>query len=127
MAARSTNAPDSAYALAVGLGLLVAPYMYALAGLLEKIKEPDAHVMVWPLFWVAFAAIHAALGTVFGLLWPAQTWRWGVWLSAAPLCLVSFLSPGVAFYAGWVLVSLPPSCACACAAGRYGLKSTTVI
>ncbi len=126
MAARSKTAPDSAYALAAGLGLLVAPYMYALAALFGEIKQPDAYVTVWPFFWVAFAVAHAALGLVLGLLWPAPTWRWGVWVCGAPLCLLSFDTPGALFYAGWVAVSLVPSCACAYAAGRYGLRHTSV-
>jgi hypothetical protein len=125
--ARSAATPTYAYALAVVAGLVLTPSMYWLGEMLGAVREPDASIMMWPLFWGAFAVAHAALGVVFGLVWPERTWRWGVWLSAAPLCLVSFFSPGAAFYAGWVMVSLFPSSSCAYAAGMYGLKSTKVI
>ncbi len=120
---RSTSAPVYAYALAVVAGLLVSPTMYALGILLGDVREPDAYIMMWPIFWATFAFIHAALGVVFGMVWPRASWRWGVWVSAAPLCVLSFLTPGAAFYAGWALVTLLPSSACARAVASYALKS----
>jgi hypothetical protein len=122
MAAQGTTAPAYAYALAVVLGLVTLPYTYSLALIFGDERGAGAEPWVWVFFWVACAAAHAALGTIFGLLWPGRTWRWGVWLCGAPLCAVSFLEPGAAFYAGSVSVSLLPACACAYAGGRYGLK-----
>lgn len=126
MKSRSAAAPAYAYALAVVAGLLLAPYMYALAQLLGGVSR-DGYATMWAFFWAAFAVAYATLGAAFGLLWPGRTWRWGVWLSAAPLCAASFFSPGAAFYAGLILASLLPSAACAYAAGRYGLKAKTFI
>ena len=126
MNAPSADVPRYAYALAVAAGLLVAPYMYWFAQLLGGAGGVDDYVELWALFWATFAVAYGTLGVAFGLIWPGRFWRWGVWLSAAPLCVVSFLEPGAAFFTGWVLMSVLPSCACAQAAGSYGSKFTAV-
>ena len=115
---RYKDTPPYSYLLALAVGLFGLPIVYLSTNYASH---------SWGMTMMCFAVLNALPGAAFGLVWPDIRWRWGVWLSAAPLCVLSFLQPGAAFYAGWALVSLLPSCACARAVARYALKSTKVI
>ena len=75
---------------------------------------------------LTFAAAYALLGGGFGFLSPEGGWRWGVWLSMAPLMLLSFLVPSLSNFLQWTGLTLLPACAGAYAGSRLHLKFTSV-
>jgi hypothetical protein len=91
---------------------------------LGDFPEPGSY-RIRPLVVAAFVGLcFSIVGGAFGLLWPESKWRWGVWMGAAPICLVSFVAPDAGFFAGFVAATLAPSCACAYAAARLHLRYT---
>ena len=131
--ARNADVPRYSHLIAVAAGLFGLPFIYALAdfvagGLLGDFLagfEDVSYTDVLP-YAVFFAAAYAVLGAVFGLAWPEKTWRWGVWLCALPLCLVSFIAGGAWGFLAWVAVTLLPACLGAYVAGRFHLKYVAV-
>jgi hypothetical protein len=133
MTARDEDISRYCYVLAVLAGLVGLPSVYALvdtmaAGLLSKFLA-GAAVRDYRVVLVAaglFAFANAVFGAAFGLAWPEKTWRWGVWLCAVPLCLVSFLVGSVWDFLAWVALTLVPACLGAYVVGRAHLKFTAV-
>ena len=133
MAARDAVAPRYAYVLAVCVGLFALPAAFALvdrmaAGALDDFIT-GAPVRDYRAACVAaglFALANAVLGAAFGLAWPEKSWRWGVWLCAVSVCLVSYIAYGLWDFLAWTALTLAPSCAGAYVAGRAHLKFTAV-
>jgi hypothetical protein len=72
----------------------------------------EAWLVILPIVFVAYLGA----GAFFGLMWPAKSWRWGVWVSLLPFVWASFTSPFVVLaLAGMVVL---PACAGALAAAR---------
>lgn len=81
MAARTEDVPRYAYPLAMAAGTVGLAFVYALADFLsrnllglylEKFAD-GGRGLTWTA--LVFAVSHAALGAVFGLVWPEKTWR----------------------------------------------------
>lgn len=121
MLTRDSGTPLTSYVLAVAAGLFGLPLMYFVVNSVAVLKGVD--YADWaPATGLGFAIGYAALGVLFGLLWPAGEWRWGVWLTAAPLCFVSFLAPDPWLFLLWAGASLPAACGAAHATARLVLK-----
>ena len=71
--------PRYAYAIAVLLGLLAA---FAPANL--PLESPSFATAI-----LISTAIFGAAGLLIGILWPGGAWRWGLWLVAPGLLLVT--------------------------------------
>ena len=71
--------PRYAYAIAVFLGLLAA---FAPANL--PLESPSFTTAI-----LISTAIFGAAGLLIGILWPGGTWRWGLWVVAPGLLLVT--------------------------------------
>ena len=120
---RTADVPLYSYLIAVFAGLFGLPLIYIAARFVSEIAYAAADYDGLQLVFAAgFAAVHVALGAVFGFLWPEVRWRWGVWLCAAPACLVSFYAPGVWFFVVWLALTMLPAGAGAHAAGRLHLR-----
>jgi hypothetical protein len=113
--------PPFSYALAVAAGLSGLPFMYYLVVSVAGLPGVDYGDWV-PGTALGFAICHSALGVLFGLLWPGGRWRWGVWLTATPLCFVSFLAPDPWVFLLWAAASLPTACAASSLTARLRLK-----
>jgi hypothetical protein len=128
MARRSPDVPWLFYALAVVVGLFGLPFIFALTSYVWGNLFADYRRDEWGIFGVGlfvavmFGGFHALLGAVFGAVWPALAWRWGVWLTALPLCLGSFGMPSVWLFAAFAAVTLLPACAAAHGAARMHLR-----
>jgi len=121
VARRYKDAPTYAYVIAV-----VGGVCYTWASFLTAATV--AHFFDW---WernssftgaAVFAAAHLFIGGVFGLLWPARTWRWGVWLCLVPVCLGALFEEDAGAFFWFVALTLAPACAGAYAAARLHLK-----
>ena len=121
MVTRNGDVPWFSYGFAVVAGLIVLPFTFLLTSLLAELLDvgPEGFASVFP---PALVVSYAILGSAFGFVWPESTWRWGVWLSAAPVCFVSFFGLSAPFYVGWVALTLLPACAGAYAAARLHFK-----
>ena len=116
--------PPSLYVLAMAVGLAGLPFIFLLAGF---VISPHAAGGDWS--WSAqawFAVGYAVLGALFGLVWPEPTWRWGLWLTAMPLCLVYLLDLGGWVWLGLAVQTALPACSAAYAAARLHLKYAEV-
>ena len=71
--------PRYAYAIAVFLGLLAA---FAPANL--PLESPSFATAI-----VISTAIFGAAGLLIGILWPGGAWRWGLWVVAPVLLLLT--------------------------------------
>lgn len=124
MHARGEDVPRYSYPVAVVVGLACVGLSAVFARFLYVVDEgagvADAYLPV------AYVYCYGAAGAVFGLLWPERTWRWGVWLSAVPACLVSFLGEGAAPFFRFAALALLPSCAGAYVVARLHLKYAAV-
>jgi hypothetical protein len=133
MAARDADAPRYAYVLAVCVGLFALPAAFALVDRMAAGSLDDfitgAPVMSYRAAGVAaglFALANAVLGAAFGLAWPEKSWRWGVWLCAVYVCLVSYVAYGLSDFLAWTALTLAPACLGAYAAGRLHLQYVAV-
>jgi hypothetical protein len=71
---------------------------------------------VWLVIPAVLCVAYLGAGAFFGLMWPAKSWRWGVWVSLLPFVWASFMTPFMALaLAGMVVL---PACAGALAASR---------
>jgi len=111
------DTPRYSYLLALALGLFALPIIYIFAGY-------DSHSR--PLTMACFAVLHAVPGAAFGLVWPDIKWRWGVWLCGVPAVVVSFFAPSGWFLAGWLTMTMIPSCAGAYATAQLHLRYVKV-
>ncbi|HEX6185628.1 MAG TPA: hypothetical protein VFZ44_17200 [Pyrinomonadaceae bacterium] len=109
MSARSANVPRFPYLLAMAAGLSCVMILYEPSHLMTGFLESE-YALSRAIILTGFALGYAALGAVFGSLWPGATWRWGIWISAPPACVISFIVPGVWFFLGWVGLTLPSAC-----------------
>jgi hypothetical protein len=113
VAARHRDVPRYSYLLALAVGLFGLPLIYASAHYASS---------SWPLTMLCFAVLNVVPGAAFGLVWPDIKWRWGVWLCGVPIVLVSFLAPNVLYLAGWLAMTVLPSCAGAYATAQLHLR-----
>ena len=133
MAARSEDVPRYAYPLAMAAGTVGLAFVFALVDFLsrnllgqylDKFVDGGGYGLTWTA--LMFAVSHAALGALFGLVWPEKTWRWGVWLCVLTTLLASLLSESVWYFLLCEAVTLAPACAAAYAAARLHLRYTEV-
>jgi hypothetical protein len=133
VAARSEDVPRYAYPLAVIAGTVGLAFIFALADFLsrnllghrlEKFAEGGGYGLMWTA--ATFAAGHALLGALFGMVWPEKTWRWGVWLCVLTTLFASLLSGSVWYFLLWEAVTLAPACAASYAAARLHLSYAEV-
>ena len=130
MTRRSSDVPSLFYALAVAVGLFGLPFIFALTAYVagedvlgEYLSDEWGGLYgVVVVAAIMFGGFHTLLGAVFGAVWPELAWRWGVWLTALPLCLGSFLTPSVWLFAAFAAVTLLPACAAAHLAARLHLR-----
>ena len=121
----TTHAPRFAYPFAVAAGLFGLVF-YGLLSMIEGAPGGGHYAVPLAILLAGFAVGHFVLGGAFGILWPWVAWRWGVWLCAAPACLISFCGRGVWFFLGWLALTMLPACAGAytAAALRPGLVAS---
>jgi hypothetical protein len=117
VAARYKDTPRYSYLLALAAGLFGLPIIYASA-------EYASHS--WPMTMACFAVLNAVPGAAFGLVWPDIRWRWGVWLCAVPAVAVSVFAPSAWSLAGWLAMTVLPSCAGAYATAQLHLRYVRV-
>ena len=55
-----------------------------------KISEEDESPFIVILEVIVGGIIYGSLGALFGYLWPAGRWRWGLWLSLPLLVYTAF-------------------------------------
>ena len=121
MSARSEDVPRLSYPVVVAAGLLGLPFIYMSANYAAGHGGGSR-----ALTMACFAVIHVVPGAAFGLVWPDNTWRWGVWLCAVPAVIVSFFAPDAWYLAGWLAMTMLPACAGAYAASRLHLNYVRV-
>ena len=129
LSARSPGVPRLFYLLAVLVGFCGLPLAFAMTSLMAgRVLQDFLPLIVGdgPGALLAgaalFAAPHALMGAVFGLAWPELGWRWGVWLTAVPLGLLSFVVPGAAYFLAAAGLTTLPACAGAHAAAWMQLR-----
>ncbi|HEX8721041.1 MAG TPA: hypothetical protein VF736_10455 [Pyrinomonadaceae bacterium] len=124
MALRNPEVPVISYVLAPLAGLFGLPFMFMAAVFL---RGSSAHYGDFGVgVSAAFGLGHLVLGGAFGFLWPEAGWRWGVWLCAAPACIISYLEPDAWFFVWWLAMTALPACAGAQMAAWLHLKYTEV-
>jgi hypothetical protein len=123
MAARAANTTRFVHVLAVAAGVIVAPLALLFAKFVVDILGAGAQgagLIIPPAVFLSYACV----GALFGLVWPENSWRWGVWVGLLPFVWASFISPLVTLaLAGMVLL---PACAGASAASRWRLRRVGV-
>jgi hypothetical protein len=110
---RYKDTPSYSYLLALAVGLFGLPIIYLSSNYASHSQS---------VTMICFAVLNALPGAAFGLVWPDIRWRWGIWLCAVPAAIVSFYAPDAWFLAGWLAMTLPPSCAGAYATARLHLR-----
>jgi hypothetical protein len=125
MDAEGEDTPRFTYVAALAAGLFCVGLSYLLWAFLSPVFNTGAHDfgLVAPF---ALATCYGLAGGAFGLFWPEKTWRWGVWLSAAPVCLVSLLGASAFVFFTLSASALVPACLCSYASARIHLKYTRV-
>ena len=127
--------PRLFYVLAVLVGLCGLPLSFAVGSTMMGRSMPDDFLGLilgeGPGALLAgvgiFAVPHGLLGAAFGYAWPAVSWRWGVWMSAVPLCLLTFFAPALNLFLPALALTALPAGAGACAGARLNLGRTRVI
>lgn len=127
--------PRLFYALAVLVGLCGLPLSYVVGSFSMGWLMPDKFLGmilgegVGALLAgvVLFAVPHGLLGAAFGYAWPAVSWRWGVWMSALPLCVLTLFAPALNLFLPALAMTALPACAGAYSAARVNLRHTRVI
>jgi hypothetical protein len=106
----TAHAPRAAYLLVVPVGLVGLVFGVGLSVLADM---PEAHCVepLWMVVLASFAVGQFVIGGACALLWPRASWRWGVWLYAAPACIISFNGRGVWFFLVWLALTMLPACA----------------
>jgi hypothetical protein len=135
MPTTGADVPKLFYALALLAGLCGLPLSFAVGSSMMGRLMPDNFLGLILgegcdalLAGVAlFAVPHALLGAAFGYAWPSVSWRWGVWMAALPLCLLSLFAPALEFFLSALALTALPACAGAYAAARLNLRRTRVI
>ena len=122
MSLSDRDVPLFAYVVAVVAGLFLLGAAFLLSGLLADVFAVTGEREFQRIYPAASVIVYAALGAAFGLAWPEPTWRWGVWLSAAPVCVVSLLASDAAAFLVLAATTALPAGAGAYAAGRLHLK-----
>ena len=110
---RYKDTPHYSYLLALAVGLFGLPIVYLSANYASYSRA---------VTMLCFAVLNALPGAAFGLVWPDIKWRWGVWLCAVPAVIVSFNTPDPWFLAGWLAMTLLPSCVGSYAAAQLHLR-----
>jgi hypothetical protein len=101
--------------IAVGVGVFVMFLALLFARFFMEILGVGPRE-AWLVSTAVVFVAYAGAGAFFGLMWPAKSWRWGVWVSLLPFVWASFTSPFVVLaLAGMVVL---PACAGALAAAR---------
>ena len=133
MTARNADAPGVLYVLAALIGFCALPLSFAvlshgygmesarldfLMDFLALLSDRREGSGAWLAGVLVFAAPQGVLGALFGYAWPQAGWRWGVWLTAAPLCLLAFVVPVAGFFLSAAALTTLPACAGAYAGAR---------
>ena len=142
MTTRTADVPWLFYALALLVGFCGLPLLFGVLSQgygVERISSDFLTDFVARLLnqregsgaWLAgvfvFVVPQAFLGVLFGYILPESGWRWGVWLTAPPLCLLTFFVPAVSFFLPAVALTTLPACAGAYAGARLRLGQPRVI
>ena len=107
--------PRYAYAIAVFLGLLAA---FAPANL--PLESPSFTTAI-----LISTAIFGAAGLLIGILWPGGAWRWGLWVVAPGLLLVTIGLISSGEFASYLTDDLPflaSGLVAACLGGFIGAR-----
>jgi len=133
MTVRTADATRFLYVLAMLIGCCGLPLSFAVLSYgygMERVSSDFLTDFLALLFnqregsgaWLAgvlmFAVPQGFLGLLFGYAVPEVGWRWGVWLTAPPLCLLTFFVPAVGFFLSAVALTTLPSCVGAHAGAR---------
>ena len=142
MTARTADVPWLFYALALLVGFCGLPLLFGVLSQgygMEHVPSDFLTDFVALLFnqregsgaWLAgvfvFAVPQGFLGVLFGYILPEVGWRWGVWLTALPLCLLTFFVPAVGFFLPAVALTTLPACTGAYAGARLQRSRAQVI
>ena len=142
MNARTSDATRLLYVLAVLVGFCGLPLSFAVLSSgygSERLSSNFLTDFLALLFnrsegsgaWLAgvfvFAVPQGFLGVLFGCAVPEVGWRWGVWLTAPPLCLITFFVPAVGFFLSAAALTTLPACVGAYAGARLRLPHAGVI
>jgi hypothetical protein len=141
MTSRTADVPAILYVLATLVGACGLPLSFAVLSYgygAERVGSDFLNDFLTLLFgregsgaWLAgvlvFAVPQGFLGLLFGAAVPEVGWRWGVWLTALPLCLLTFFVPAVGFFLSAVALSTLPSCVGAYAGARLPEAQPRVI
>ena len=134
MTSRTAHAPRLFYALATLVGFCGLPLSFAVVSLGLGGARPDFLTLIlgegrgaWLAGVAVFAAPQGLLGALFGYALPEAGWRWGVWLTALPLCLLTFFAPAAGFFLHAAALTVLPACAGAYAGARLRLGRPRVI
>jgi len=123
MAAQAAQTTRFVHVLAVTAGATAVPVALISARLVVEGLGAGASDAILIIPTVVFLT-YACAGALFGLAWPWNSWRWGVWVGVLPFVWASFVSPVATLaLAGVVLL---PACAGALAASRWRLRRACV-
>src|SRR5215204_3175488 len=119
MTARTADVPRLFYALALLVGFCGLPLSFAVLSCGYGVSRAASSFLAVMLggegsgAWLSGVAVFAVpqgfLGALFGYAWPQVGWRWGVWLTALPLCLLTFFVPAAGFFLPAVALNTLPS------------------
>src|SRR5688500_1710259 len=133
MTARNADVPVVLYLLAALISFCVLPLSFAVLSLgygmervgLDFLTDYLALLLdrqwgsgAWLAGALVFSVPQGVLGVLFGYAWPQAGWRWGVWLTAPPLCLLAFVVPVAGFFLSAAALTTLPACAGAYAGAR---------
>lgn len=138
MTTRTADAPRLFYALALLVGFCGLPLSFAVlsfghGGVRGAATAFPAMILggqslgAWLVGVAAFGAPQWLLAALFGYAWPRVGWRWGVWLTALPLCVLTLFAPAVGFFLPAAALSALPAFAGAHAGARLCRRRGRVI
>lgn len=81
----------SIYLLSIFVGLAVGFFLRTLNRFIYSSHIPIA-IGEGPLIVIAPVIAYAAVGSIFGYVWPRGRWKWGVWISAIPWLFVALFT-----------------------------------
>lgn len=115
----AADVPKYPYVFAVTAGPFLLSFAVAFAVYVADMFEVGRGGRVVGVGAVLFAA-YAVAGAFFGFVWPAKSWRWGVWLTVLPYIWSCFFRP-ISMLSMLCTVVLP-ACLGSLAAARLSLK-----